>query len=504
MRLFLRSASLFFKVIFVTSLILILAISFNVYWNTALHEGSIQRLTQEKTKIIAEFIEKNVIRAMEKGKHFEIHRVLQNFAAYKGIWKIHVFRPDGTIMATTYEGELNRKVENVDFFLKNRSFEKEETLRGKDGKIGREAVFYYVNPIQNNPECYQCHNKKDQVIGVLVVAESMREMHGMIDKVQIHSIILAIITIGFLASVLGLLFLKFVERPITKLTDVMKKVEKGDLGVRVQFKGKDEMGRLAENLNVMIEKLQVAKKEAEQYHQDVIQRANRMASIGELASGMAHEIRNPLAGIQGAIQILAEGFPREDGRRQVTEEIEKQIHKLERLVKNLLNYAKPIPANYIPIDVNGLAEKVLSFFMTQQGGSNNFKVEKNFFSPLPKIMIDPHSMEQAFLNIILNAKKAMPQGGALKVSSRFLSKAGEDGDEVREVQIIFEDTGVGIPRENLGKIFNPFFSTRLDGTGLGLSITRNIIEQHGGRIEVESKVNAGTKFIITLPATKNA
>ncbi len=191
MRLSLRSASLFFKVIFVTSLILILAISFNVYWNTALHEGSIERLTQEKTKIIAEFIEKNVIRAMEKGKHFEIHRVLQNFAAYKGIWKIHVFRPDGTIMATTYEGELNKKVENVDFFLKNRSFEKEETLRSKDGKIGREAVFYYVNPIQNNPECFQCHNKKDQVVGVLVVAESMREMDEMIYKVQIHSIILA-------------------------------------------------------------------------------------------------------------------------------------------------------------------------------------------------------------------------------------------------------------------------------------------------------------------------
>lgn len=422
MRLSLRSASLFFKVIFVTSLILILAISFNVYWNTALHEGSIERLTQEKTKIIAEFIEKNVIRAMEKGKHFEIHRVLQNFAAYKGIWKIHVFRPDGTIMATTYEGELNKKVENVDFFLKNRSFEKEETLRSKDGKIGREAVFYYVNPIQNNPECYQCHNKKDQVIGVLVVAESMREMHGMIDKVQIHSIILAIITIGFLASVLGLLFLKFVERPITKLTDVMKKVEKGDLGARVQFKGKDEMGRLAENLNAMIEKLQVAKKEAEQYHQDVIQRADRMATIGELASGMAHEIRNPLAGIQGAIQILAEGFPKEDGRRQVTEEIEKQIQKLERLVKDLLNYAKPIPANYIPADVNELAEKVLSFFMTQQGGSNNFKVEKNFFSPLPKIMIDPHSMEQAFLNIILNAKKAMPQGGSLRFRPVFSPK----------------------------------------------------------------------------------
>jgi len=500
MRFILRQTSLFFKVVFVTSLILIFAISFNVYWNTALHEGSIERLTQEKAKIVAEFIEKNVIRAMEKGRHFEIHRVLQNFKTYKGIWKIHVFRPDGTIMATTYEGELNKKVENVDFYLKERYFEKEEALQNNAGKIVHEAVYYYVNPIQNRPECFQCHDKKNQVIGVLVVAESMREMHDMIYKVQIHSIILAIITIAFLSFVLGFLFLKFINVPIKKLTEAMRKVEKGDLNVKVDVKSRDEIGTVAENLNIMIEKLNLAKQEAEQYHQELIQRADRMASIGELASGVAHEIRNPLAGIQGAIQILAEGFPKEDPRTQVTDEIQKQIYKLERLVKDLLNYAKPVPTNYLPTDINQLVDKVLSFFLTQRGRSVDFKIEKKFFSSLPKTMIDPSSMEQAFLNIILNAQKAMPKGGTFTVSTAALPQRKDDGREVREVQIIFEDTGFGIPAENLSKIFNPFFSTRSDGTGLGLSITKNIVEQHGGKIEVESQVNVGTKFIISLPA----
>jgi signal transduction histidine kinase len=496
----LRKTSLFFKVVLVTSLILIFAISFNVYWNTALHEGSIERLTQEKAKIVSEFIEKNVIRAMEKGRHFEIHRVLQNFKTYKGIWKIHVFRPDGTIMATTYEGELNKKVENVDFYLKNRYFEKEEALQNNAGKIVHEAVYYYVNPIQNRPECFQCHDKKNQVIGVLVVAESMREMHDMIYKVQIHSIILAIITIAFLSFVLGFLFLRFINVPIKKLTETMKKAEEGDLSVRVNVKSRDEMGRLAENLNIMIEKLNFAKQEAEQYHQELIQRADRMASIGELASGIAHEIRNPLAGIQGAIQIMAEGFPKEDPRTQVTDEIQKQIYKLERLVKDLLNFAKPVPKNYLPTDINQLVDKVLSFFMTQRGKSEDFKIEKRFVSSLPKTMIDPSSMEQAFLNIILNAQKAMPKGGTFTVSTVALPQRKDDGKEVQEVQIVFEDTGVGITGENLPKIFNPFFSTRSDGTGLGLSITKNIVEQQGGKIEVESQVNVGTKFIITLPA----
>jgi len=500
MRFFFGKASLFFKVILVTSLILIFAISLNVYWNTALHEGSIESLTQEKAKIIAEFIEKNVVRAMEKGRHFDIHQVLQNFAIYKGIWKIYIFRPDGTIMATTYERELNKKVENVNFYLKKRYFEKEETWRNQAGGIVREAVYYYVNPIQNRPECFQCHDKKDQVVGVLVVAESMREMHGMIYKVQMHSIILAIITILFLSFVLGFLFSRVINVPIKKLTDTMKKAEEGDLNARVNIKSRDEMGSLGENLNIMIEKLNVAREEAEQYHQELIQRADRMASIGELASGIAHEIRNPLAGIQGAIQILAEEFPKEDPRKQVSDEIQKQIYKLERLVKDLLNFAKPVTRNYLPTDINELVDKVLSFFMTQRAKSVDIKIEKNFVPSLPKAMIDPSSMEQAFLNIILNAQKAMSRGGTFTVSTLALPGRKDDGKEVQEIQIVFEDTGIGIPGENLPKIFNPFFSTRSDGTGLGLSITKNIVEQQGGKIEVESQVNAGTKFIITLPA----
>jgi two-component system NtrC family sensor kinase len=322
----------------------------------------------------------------------------------------------------------------------------------------------------------------------------------MISKIEIHSIILAILIIGFLSFALGFLFLKFINVPIKKLTETMKKAEEGDFTVRVNVKGGDEMGSLAKNLNIMIEKLQLAKQEAEQYHQELVQRADRMASIGELASGIAHEIRNPLAGIQGAIQILAEGFPKEDPRKQVTDEIQKQIYKLERLVKDLLNYTKPVPANYLPTDINQLVDKVLSFFITQRGRSEDFKIEKNFFSSLPKTMVDPSSMEQAFLNIILNAQKAMPEGGTFTVSTLALPQRKDDGKEAREVQIIFEDTGVGIPRENMPKIFNPFFSTRPDGTGLGLSITKNIVEQNGGKVEVQSQVHVGTKFIITLPA----
>ena len=492
--------SLFFKVIFITSLILIFAISFNVWWNTTLHGASIEKLTQDKTKIISEFIEENVIRAMEKGRHFDMHRILRTFAVYRDVRKISLFDIEGTIKASTQEDELNKQVGDVEAYLKNRYFIREEKVRLKDGKIERERVYYFNTPILNRPDCFQCHAQEKKVIGVLTVANSLKEMDTMLWKIEIHSVILAVITIAFLCFALGFLSLKFINIPIKKLTETMKKVEKGDLNARVNVKGRDEMGSLAENLNIMIEKLDLAKQEAEQYHQELIQRADRMASIGELASGIAHEIRNPLAGIQGAVQILAEKFPKEDPRTQVTEEIQKQIYKLERLVRDLLNYAKPVPANYLPTDINGLVDKVLSFFVRQRGMPADYRIEKKLASPLPKTMIDPSSMEQAFLNIILNAQKAMPKGGTFTVSTVALPQRKDDGKEVREVQIIFEDTGVGIPGENLHKIFNPFFSTRSDGTGLGLAITKNIVEQHGGKIDVQSRVNVGTKFIITLPA----
>lgn len=496
----LRPTSLIFKVIFVTSLILIIAISFSVWLDIRLHEAHIKKLTFEKTKIIAEFIEKNVIRAMEKGRHLDIHPILKTFI-YKGIWKINLSRSDGIIRASTQEDELNRHVGDVEFYLKNQYFMKEEMVPQENGRKERERIYYFINPILNKPECFQCHSRKEKIVGILTVANSLKDMDEEISKVKRDGVILAVITIGSLSLILGLLFLRFVNVPITKLTDTMRRVEEGDLNARAKIEGKDEMGRLAGKLNAMIEKLKLAKEEAKAYHQELVQRADRMATIGELASGIAHEIRNPLAGIHGAIQIIVENLPQEDDRRQVMDEVQKQIQRLEKLVKDLLNYAKPAHPKYLPTDMNELVTKVLSFFLSQQGISAGIKIEKKLFDPIPTIMVDPGSMEQVFLNIVLNAQKAMPQGGILTVSTRYHKQQNEDQGEV---QIIFEDTGIGIRKENLRKIFDPFFSTRSDGTGLGLSITRNIIEQHGGRIEVESHVNVGTKVIITLPVMKQS
>src|SRR4030042_1497425 len=180
-----RSASLVFKVVFVTSLILILAISLNAWWNGMLHEGSIERLTREKTKLISEFIEKNVIRTMEKGRHFEIHNVLQTYSNYGGIWKISVFKPDGTVVASTFEPEKNKKIEEPEFTLKKKNFIQQETLPGLEGKQKPERIFHRITPILNNPECYNCHAKEEPIIGMLTVASSLKDMDEIVAKAKV-------------------------------------------------------------------------------------------------------------------------------------------------------------------------------------------------------------------------------------------------------------------------------------------------------------------------------
>jgi len=215
-----RSASLMFKVLFVTSLVLVIAISINAWWEIRLLKRSIEGLTYQKTEIISEFIEKNVIRTMERGKHFEIHRILKNFI-YGGIWKINVFTPDGIIRASTNDAELNKLVEDPDLFTRNEFFIREENTLRADGKKERGRIYYFNRAILNKPECFSCHRGKEKAIAFLTVANSLRDMDEEIFERKKDAVIVAVLTIAALSFVLGLLFLRFVNTPLSKLTAVM-------------------------------------------------------------------------------------------------------------------------------------------------------------------------------------------------------------------------------------------------------------------------------------------
>jgi signal transduction histidine kinase len=204
---------------------------------------------------------------------------------------------------------------------------------------------------------------------------------------------------------------------------------------------------------------------------------------------MAHEIRNPLGSIRGTAEILQEGIDPADRRYEFTCILIKEVDRLNKVVQNFLDFARPSGGDRELVDINRLLDEVLT--LTGQPALKNGVTTRLEAGVVPEMEGDGEQLKQAFLNLVLNALQAMPSGGSLTISTALTAGT---------LEIRFTDTGGGIPRENLDRIFNPFFTTRGEGTGLGLAITHRIIQGHGGRIAVESRLGAGTTFVLTFPA----
>jgi len=222
--------------------------------------------------------------------------------------------------------------------------------------------------------------------------------------------------------------------------------------------------------------------------EEQLRRADRLSALGQLSAGMAHEIRNPLGSIRGTAEILQEGIDPADRRYEFTCILIKEVDRLNKVVQNFLDFARPSGGGREQVDINRLLAEVLT--LTGQPALKNGVTTRLEAGVVPEMEGDGEQLKQAFLNLVLNALQAMPAGGSLDVSTALTAGT---------LEIRFTDTGGGIPRENLDRIFNPFFTTRGEGTGLGLAITHRIIQGHGGRIAVKSRVGAGTTFILTFP-----
>jgi signal transduction histidine kinase len=219
-------------------------------------------------------------------------------------------------------------------------------------------------------------------------------------------------------------------------------------------------------------------------------RSEKLAALGQLAAGIAHEIRNPLTSINILIHSLTQNLPTEDSRWEDLKVIEEEILRINEIVDQFLRFARPAPPLLVKAEVVSIIEETLQL-LRPQIEKHRILVQKEF-QPLPPILTDREQMKQAILNLLLNAVQAMPKGGHLALR-------GHVPEGNRWVQFSIQDSGVGIPAEDIDKLFDPFFSTKEGGVGLGLSITHRIIDQHDGKIEVESAPGKGTLFTIWLP-----
>jgi signal transduction histidine kinase len=226
--------------------------------------------------------------------------------------------------------------------------------------------------------------------------------------------------------------------------------------------------------------------------QEEILRMDRLVSLGKLASGIAHELRNPLAGIKTTAQALGEEFSEDDPRREYLQRITKEIDRLNELLKTFFSFAKPQKLNLVYCHIKDIINEIIPFLISEIS-NQGIQLFEAYDPQLPRIKVDKNQMHQVFLNLFLNALQAMPKSGELRIEVKPVISGF--------IQITVSDTGNGIPSHIVDKIFDPFFTTRTKGIGLGLSITYQIIKKHGGTIKVESKLERGSSFVINLPVT---
>jgi signal transduction histidine kinase len=282
-----------------------------------------------------------------------------------------------------------------------------------------------------------------------------------------------------------------VRRPMLELQDKIQRVADGDLNVQVGFSDRnDDIGDLGRNFNNMVQQLRESRQEIEHLHRTQMSRAEHMATLGELAAGLAHEIRNPLAGIAGVMQIVGRDLPPTSPACDVVKDVQEEVLRINRIVSDLLETARPRPPEYQLADLNSTVEHAVSF-ARQQILSKPIEIEFRKAPELGLVEHDPRQLHQVLLNLLLNAIQALNGGGRVTV---LLAQSDE-----KTVSVSINDTGLGIAPENLTHIFRPFFTTKGHGTGLGLPLARRIVEDHGGKLEVTSDLGHGSTFTLVLP-----
>jgi two-component system NtrC family sensor kinase len=327
------------------------------------------------------------------------------------------------------------------------------------------------------------------VIGALYVG--LLEAPLLQERWSQAAVFLSIVGLTTLASLLLLvLVVRAVLRPIGQVLAMSRRVAEGDLGARVGRVPTGELGVLCQAVDTMAQAVEQRERQLRILTQQQLGQSEKLAAIGRLAAGIAHEINNPLTGVLSFAQLLAEKPHMSDEDREDLAVITAETTRIRDIVRGLLDFARESPSERAPIDLERLVQDTARL-LERQKEFRQVRMVLELCGQLEPITGDENQLKQVLLNLMLNACEAMPEGGELRVRTR----AGDP------VLLEIRDTGHGVPPEHLDKLFDPFFTTKPPGrgTGLGLSVSYGIVQQHGGRIEVESRPGEGASFRVLLP-----
>lgn len=326
---------------------------------------------------------------------------------------------------------------------------------------------------------------------IVAVGSYEDEFYREANKIKSHimiSMILLILGVGATSIAMVFRASTIITSPITHMIEVIRRVKRGHLDERMVVNGADELAEMAGAFNRMTEII-CRNREMEAS----LAQQGKMASLGVLSSGVAHEINNPLGVILGYAGYIEGKMSEDDPNYKYIHEIKRESKRCKKIVQDLLSYARTPRPTLETTDLNGLLQQIVDF-AANHTDMRGVEIVTEFAPDIPKIELDGDQMRQVAINLILNAGGAMPEGGTLTIRTESVA------DE--RIRIQFRDSGCGIPTENLDKIFEPFYTTKERGTGLGLAITKQIIDQHHGEITIESTIGEGTCVTVTLPINK--
>ena len=479
-----------------------------------------ESMVQLSADRVGDVIKRSTRHSMMNDDRAALYQVIRDIGTEPAIKRIRIFNKEGRITFSTDGVEINHAVDKS--AEQCYACHAQAQPLAKLNQPGRariftntqgERVLAVIRPIENEPSCWSAdchaHPRNQQILGVIDTHFSLAAVDAQASQRETRTAAFTVLA-SALMCVFSLVFVWMVlHRPVRDLLAGIQRVANGDAGFSLPIRSNDELGKLAAAFNKMSAEIASARNEITTWNRTLEDRvarktrelertqagligAEKMASLGKLAATVAHEVNNPLFGILTYARLALKDTT-EEKQRERLRTIERESLRCGEIMRNLLTFARQTPKKREPNDVNALVERALKL-IKHQVELLQIGLEVDLASDLPLVTCDAGQVQQVALVLMVNATEAMPQGGQLFVSTRY------DAD-AELARLVVRDTGCGITTDAMSKIFEPFFSTKEDQhrTGLGLAIAKNIVDQHGGTIQVNSQPGVGTEFVVSLP-----
>ena len=498
------------------------------YLNIRLHRQHLEAATLTSAERVSDVIKRSTSYYMLRNNREGLYHAIATMADEPGMVRVRIFDREGNISYSSDPSEVGHAVDKsaeACYGCHAQGQSLERLNRPDRFRIYRDAsgqrILGVITPIENQPSCSNAvchaHPASQKILGVLDTNLSLAKTDAQLAQTSWRMLAYTIFALIDISLLTWLFVWRLVGQPLKNLKDGTRELADGNLGYQLIVDSRDEAGELASSFNRMSLQLRAANeeivawaktledrvdqktRELKRAHEHVLH-VEKMATIGKMAAVVAHEINNPLSGILTYARLLKKWIQRGEAEttkkkdaEQCLDLIADESRRCGDLVKNLLTFSRTNPMNVQTTSLNSVVDRSVRL-VAHQLELNGVELHLDLPSNLPMIQCDPGQIEQVLLALIMNAIDAMPRGGNLWVRTRV-------EDETDEVAIEVRDDGSGIPPEILPRIFEPFLTTKETGksVGLGLAVSRNIIEHHRGRVEVQSEVGKGTTFTVTLP-----